>query len=114
MFWVYVLYSEKFNKIYIGFTSDLESRLKSHNELATKGWTIKFRPWKVVFTEQYNDKRQAMIREKQLKTALGREFIWSIIQSKPKFHIWVSGRKISNIRTSLSNKALTFYYFCSR
>ncbi len=38
MFTVYVLYSQKFGKIYIGFTADLDSRFKSHNELATKGW----------------------------------------------------------------------------
>ncbi|MFO7825668.1 MAG: GIY-YIG nuclease family protein [Cyclobacterium sp.] len=49
MFTVYALYSEKFDKIYIGFTSDLQKRLISHNELGTKGWTIKFRPWKLVY-----------------------------------------------------------------
>ncbi len=42
MFITYVLYSEKYDKIYIGFTSDLESRLLSHNMLATKGWTVKY------------------------------------------------------------------------
>ncbi|SKB44189.1 GIY-YIG catalytic domain-containing protein [Sphingobacterium nematocida] len=47
MFTVYVLYSPAYDKIYIGFTSDLESRLKSHNELAKKGWTIRFRPWEL-------------------------------------------------------------------
>ncbi|MEM6360301.1 MAG: GIY-YIG nuclease family protein, partial [Bacteroidota bacterium] len=30
-FTVYVLYSPKFNKIYIGYSSDLQSRLDSHN-----------------------------------------------------------------------------------
>ncbi|WP_325635244.1 GIY-YIG nuclease family protein, partial [Parapedobacter sp.] len=45
MFTVYVLHSGKHDKIYIGFTSNLEQRLKSHNELGKKGWTIKFRPW---------------------------------------------------------------------
>ncbi|WP_084163759.1 GIY-YIG nuclease family protein [Olivibacter sitiensis] len=33
-FTVYVLYSEKHDKIYIGFTSNLPERLRSHNELA--------------------------------------------------------------------------------
>ncbi|MFO7826670.1 MAG: GIY-YIG nuclease family protein [Cyclobacterium sp.] len=49
MFTVYALYSEKFDKIYIGFTSDLQKRLISHNELGTKGWTIKFRKSKLSF-----------------------------------------------------------------
>jgi|GEM_PF-6190167 len=33
MFTVYVLYSDRYDKIYIGVTSDLGGRLLSHNEL---------------------------------------------------------------------------------
>ena len=51
----------------------------SHNEKGTKGWTIKYRPWKLVFVETFKTKQEAMLREKQLKTAKGREFIWSLI-----------------------------------
>ena len=79
MFTVYVLYSKSFEKIYIGYTSDLSQRLLSHNELSKKGWTIKFRPWIVVHTEIFETKAEAMLREKQLKTAKGREWVWSII-----------------------------------
>ena len=43
-FVVYILYSEKFNKTYTGFTSNLIERFKSHNLLETKGYTLKFRP----------------------------------------------------------------------
>jgi putative endonuclease len=67
-FQVYVLRSIKLNKIYIGVTSDLEARLKSHNELATKGWTIKFRPWIHVHCESFALKADAMKRERDLKT----------------------------------------------
>jgi putative endonuclease len=73
------LYSESFGKIYIGYTSDLTERLKSHNELATKGWTIKFRPWKIVHSEVFESKRDAMRREKELKSAKGRKWIWELI-----------------------------------
>ncbi|OAQ38626.1 endonuclease [Pedobacter psychrophilus] len=79
MFKVYALYSEKYNKIYIGFTSNLEQRLTSHNELATKGYTIKYRPWKLIHQEGFETKSEAMQREKQLKSAKGREFIWAMI-----------------------------------
>ena len=81
MFTVYVLYSKDFDKIYIGFTSDLEQRLLSHNELGKKGWTIKFRPWQLIYKEEYSEKSDAMKREKQLKTATGRNFIWSLIKA---------------------------------
>jgi len=72
---VYVLFSEKYNKIYIGYTSDLVSRILSHNKLSTKGWTIKFRPWILVYSEKFETKPGAMKREKELKTARGRDFI---------------------------------------
>ncbi len=74
MFFVYVIYSEAFNKIYIGFTSNLENRIFAHNNLP-KGWTSKFRPWQLVFSEKYETKKEAMIREQQLKSHAGRNFI---------------------------------------
>ena len=75
MFTVYVLYSNKYNKLYIGFTSDLEKRFLSHNKLGTKGYTIKYRPWKIIHTEIFDNKTEAMKREKQLKQGKGREWI---------------------------------------
>ena len=81
MFTTYVLYSEKHDKIYIGYTSNLHQRLISHNELATKGWTIKFRPWKLIYKEEYETKSEAMKREKQLKSYKGRTFIRDLIDN---------------------------------
>ncbi len=79
MFTVYALHSRKFDKIYIGFTSDIVERLKSHNELSRKGWTIQFRPWEIIYQEKHLKKSDAMKREKQLKSASGRDFIRSLI-----------------------------------
>lgn len=62
---VYTLYSPKYDKIYIGRTSDLDSRMISHNEKATKGWTIRYRPWKLVFTEEFETKQEDIKLEKQ-------------------------------------------------
>jgi putative endonuclease len=62
MFTVYVLYSQKFDQIYIGTTSDLPNRFLSHNELATKGHTIKFRPWMIAYTEEFETKPKALKR----------------------------------------------------
>jgi len=81
MFTTYVLYSEKHDKIYIGYTSNLHQRLISHNELSTKGWTIKFRPWKLIYKEEYETKSEAMKREKQLKSYKGRTFIRDLIDN---------------------------------
>jgi putative endonuclease len=82
MFTVYVLYSRKFNKIYVGYTSNLIARLKSHNELGTKGWTLKYRPWEIIYTDEFKTKPEAMKREQELKSGRGREFIWSLIRMR--------------------------------
>ncbi|MEY2829728.1 MAG: hypothetical protein RIQ33_1586 [Bacteroidota bacterium] len=70
-FVVYILYSKKFNKTYVGFTSNLIGRMKSHNELGND-WTKSFRPWKVVYMEIFDKKIDAMSREKYFKTGRGR------------------------------------------
>ncbi|WP_270088457.1 GIY-YIG nuclease family protein [Sphingobacterium sp. SYP-B4668] len=80
MFTVYVLYSAAYDKIYIGMTSDLEGRLLSHNELGVKGWTVRYRPWRLLYQEEYEDKSSALQREKSLKSYRGRMFIRSLIQ----------------------------------
>src|SRR5690606_33708953 len=82
MFTVYALYSEKYNKIYIGVTSNIQQRMRSHNQLGKKGGTVRFRPWVIVYTEEFQDKQLALKREKQLKTAKGREFIRQIIAAR--------------------------------
>ncbi|MEM8520173.1 GIY-YIG nuclease family protein [Flavobacterium sp. PL12] len=78
-FVVYILYSKKFNKNYTGFTSNLIERFKSHNSLGIKGYTLKFRPWEVVYLEFHSCKSDAMNREKYFKSGIGREFIQNLI-----------------------------------
>ena len=67
MYIVYALHSPKYDKIYIGYTSNLEQRLLSHNKLGTKGWTIKYRPWEVIHAEEFEKKAEVMKREKRLR-----------------------------------------------
>ena len=84
MFTVYVLHSVTYNKIYIGFSSNPDARLAAHNAENGKGYTHSFRPWKVIYTEQFLTKAEAQKREKQLKSAKGREFVWELIFSSNK------------------------------
>ena len=79
-FVVYILFSSSFKKTYIGFTSNLIERFKSHNHLSPKGFTAKFRPWQVVFVKVFKSKIEAMKYEKYLKTGAGRDFIKNNIQ----------------------------------
>jgi len=77
MYTVYISYSKNCNKIYIGYTGNLEQRLLSHNTLGKKGWTIKFRPWELIYHQKFDTKEEAMAREKELKSGKGREWIWN-------------------------------------
>ena len=78
-FVVYILFSEDYGKTYVGFTSNLIERFKSHNYLSKKGYTIKFRPWQVIYVEFFTTKSEALKREKFLKSGKGREFTKEII-----------------------------------
>ena len=80
-FVVYVLHSLPSDKIYVGMTSDLLNRMKSHNEFGTKGFTIKYRPWRVVYIEFFELKGAALKREKQLKSYQGRLFIRNLLKT---------------------------------
>ncbi len=82
MYVTYVLYSNSFDKIYIGYTSGLLERFKSHNKLGTKGFTVLYRPWIVVYVEFFESKGEAMKREKQLKSSRGRNYLRSEIVNK--------------------------------
>ena len=55
-------------------------RLRFHNELSSKGWTKRFRPWTIAYKEEFATKKEAMAREKELKSSRGREFIWKAIR----------------------------------
>ena len=71
MFVVYVLKSEKDGNLYIGCTSDLEKRLKMHQN--GKIFSTKSRlPVHVIFTEGFTNKYEAYNKERYYKTASGK------------------------------------------
>lgn len=78
---VYVLYSEKYNIHYTGYTGNLIARFASHNLLSEKGFTKKYRPWTVVHVEFFNSKREAIVREKFLKSYAGRAFLKNLLST---------------------------------
>ena len=81
MYIVYVLYSRNHDKLYVGYTSNLSNRMESHNETG-RGYTKRYRPWVVIYTEEYSDRSEAMKREKELKGGQGRSWIRSNLLDK--------------------------------
>jgi len=78
MFVVYVLYSDKLNKRYIGSTRDLNNRLKEHNTGKSKSTKAGI-PWKLIYQEYYQSNQDARRRELILKSGVGRKFLDQIL-----------------------------------
>ena len=78
MFTVYILQSEKTGRHYIGFTSDLEKRLQYHNGGKNKS-TKNDRPWRVIWREVFENKKDAWLREHQIKRFKGGEAFKKLI-----------------------------------
>jgi len=79
MFYVYVLKSLKDNKRYIGFTENLQRRLFEHNNGLVKS-TKNRRPLELIYHEEFVSKKDALLREKFLKSGHGREFLNSLLK----------------------------------
>ncbi len=63
-------------------TEDLELRLEQHNDKSLSFWTKRGNGWRLIYKEEFDNKTEALIREKWLKTGVGREFLERILKSK--------------------------------
>ena len=75
MHFVYCIYSPKFQKTYVGRTSNYEGRLEAHNHPSNKGFTKRYQPWVLLFVEEFETIHEASRKEKYYKTGVGRELI---------------------------------------
>jgi putative endonuclease len=64
---------------YIGSTNDLAHRLKEHNQGRCK-YTKGRMPWELIYTETFEDRADAMKRERFLKSGQGRKFLDGILK----------------------------------
>ncbi|WP_124641907.1 GIY-YIG nuclease family protein [Amniculibacterium aquaticum] len=80
MFLVYILFSQTLGKFYIGMTSDIEKRMQKHLE-NHDGFTSKAKDWKIVFTQEFDDKSSALKREAQIKNWKSKKMILNLISS---------------------------------
>ena len=80
MYYVYVLRSEIDKNMYVGYTKDLENRIKMHNEgLVTS--TKNRRPLHIIYYEVCLNQQDATHREKYLKKYHGKMFLKNRLKS---------------------------------
>lgn len=81
MYFVYILKSSKDSRTYVGYTSNLEERLKRHNSgqvIATKHRL----PLKLLFSEKFETEQEAKKRERYWKNGGGRRKLKDIFSRR--------------------------------
>ena len=73
-YYSYVLCSLKNRILYKGSTENIDKRILAHNS-GKVNYTSKHVPWKIVITEQFETRSEALSREKWHKTGVGRDWI---------------------------------------
>ena len=83
MFKVYILFSAALNKYYIGFTGDdISERIRKHNS-NHKGFTGGVGDWKLLYSENYPTKQEALAREREIKSWKSSKRIAQMVQRIP-------------------------------
>jgi len=77
---VYILESESRGSYYVGSTADLAARLQRHNQGRSK-YTKMGIPWKVVYTEGFATRSEAVRREQKIKRRKSRDFIEALVRT---------------------------------
>jgi len=78
MYSVYILYSKSFDRYYVGYTNNIKRRIAEHNRKKGK-FTDAGIPWKLIYTENFSAKIEAMKREKFIKSRKSKAYITELI-----------------------------------
>jgi len=79
-FCVYVLYSLKDHKLYVGYSENLKQRLTSHFQ-GESASTAPRRPFRLIYCEYFYSMKDAKNREQYLKTTAGKRGLKYIISN---------------------------------
>ncbi|KKS65203.1 MAG: Excinuclease abc c subunit domain protein [Parcubacteria group bacterium GW2011_GWB1_42_6] len=80
MFFTYILKSILNGDYYIGSCHNIEKRLKQHNQGLTKS-TKKFIPWELIYKESFTARKEAIVRERQIKHWKSRKAIENLLKT---------------------------------
>jgi len=80
-FTVYILYSKKIEKNYIGFTENFNQRLNFHlNDSQARKFTYKSDDWVLIYELKCSSKQQALSIEKHIKSMKSKKYIQNLIE----------------------------------
>ena len=76
-FTVYAIKSNNRNYIYVGMSNNLERRLDEHNQRQNKS-TKAYAPFTLLYSESFDSRSDARVKEKYLKSGVGKAFLKSL------------------------------------
>jgi putative endonuclease len=77
-YYLYILKSQSADKYYTGISQNPQVRLEYHNTIE-KGFTSRYRPWKIMFVKEYSSKEKALLIEKKIKSWKSKKMIEKIL-----------------------------------
>ncbi len=77
---VYILYSSKLNRFYIGFTSDFDTRLEFHKNAEPRKFTANAEDWVLFLRVLCENKTQGLNIEKHIKKMKSKTYIENLIK----------------------------------
>jgi len=75
---VYILYSQKLKKYYIGSTNDIQRRLYEHN-IGHSVYTKNGVPWEIVLSKEFDSLQSARSEERRLKKCKNQKYLETYI-----------------------------------
>ena len=75
MYWVYILESKGDRGWYIGYTENLKRRIEEHTAKSGGRTTKTKNDWYLIYCEGYQSQKDALGRERFLKSGGGRRYI---------------------------------------
>ena len=78
-FYIYIIFSKKDRKLYIGYTENLVARIREHRSGKVRA-TKNRRPLTLIHYEAFKNKKDAKARERFLKSGFGRSQLKKAIQ----------------------------------
>ncbi|MBL0056113.1 MAG: GIY-YIG nuclease family protein [Chitinophagaceae bacterium] len=80
-FYVYIIYSFKLDKYYVGYTSELVKRMQDH-KAGISSFTSKAAEWELKYQEEFTSRELAMKREREIKGKKSRKYIEWLINGR--------------------------------
>ncbi len=80
-FIVYIIYSQRLDRYYIGYTTDMIKRMNEHNS-GVSTFTAKATDWILKWSKEFDSRELAMKEEKIIKAKKSRKYIeWLITKN---------------------------------